>query len=82
MKLTLLIELVLFGGYPAKPIRYIVPVAAGGGSDMVGRTVTERWGNSLKQTFIVDNQGGELIVACWAIGGAGNLRDLTALARP
>jgi len=44
--------------YPAKPIRYIVPVAAGGGSDMVGRTVTERWGNLLKQSFIVDNQGG------------------------
>jgi tripartite-type tricarboxylate transporter receptor subunit TctC len=24
--------------YPSKPIRYIVPVVAGGGSDMVGRT--------------------------------------------
>ena len=44
--------------YPAKPIRYIVPVAAGGGSDMVGRTVTERWGRVLGQTFVVDNQGG------------------------
>ena len=44
--------------YPSKPIRYIVPVSAGGGSDMVGRTVTERWGNLLKQSFIVDNQGG------------------------
>jgi len=44
--------------YPSKPIRYIVPVAAGGGSDMVGRTVTERWGALLKQSFIVDNQGG------------------------
>ena len=44
--------------YPSKPIRYIVPVAAGGGSDTVGRTVTERWGNQLKQTFVVDNQGG------------------------
>ncbi|MDP3700714.1 MAG: tripartite tricarboxylate transporter substrate binding protein [Hylemonella sp.] len=44
--------------YPAKPIRYIVPVAAGGGSDMVGRTVTERWGKVLGQTFVVDNQGG------------------------
>ena len=44
--------------YPAKPIRYIVPVSAGGGSDMVGRTVTERWGNQLKQTFVVENQGG------------------------
>ena len=44
--------------YPAKPIRYIVPVSAGGGSDMVGRTVTERWGNLLKQSFVVENQGG------------------------
>ena len=25
--------------YPSKTIRYIVPVSAGGGSDMVGRTV-------------------------------------------
>lgn len=44
--------------FPSKPIRYIVPVAAGGGSDLVGRTVTERWGRVLNQTFIVDNQGG------------------------
>ena len=44
--------------YPAKPIRYIVPVSAGGGSDMVGRTVTERWGNLLKQSFVIENQGG------------------------
>ena len=44
--------------YPSKSIRYIVPVAAGGGSDTVGRTVTERWGNQLKQSFVVDNQGG------------------------
>lgn len=44
--------------YPARPIRYIVPVAPGGGSDMVGRTVTERWGRALGETFVVDNQGG------------------------
>ncbi len=31
---------------------------AGGGSDIVGRTVTERWGKALNQTFVVDNQGG------------------------
>ena len=54
-------------GYPSKPIRYIVPVAAGGGSDTVGRTVTERWGNQLKQSFIVDNQGGGGgVIACQA----------------
>jgi len=51
--------------YPSKPIRYIVPVSAGGGSDMVGRTVTERWGQLLKQTFVVDNQGGGGgVIAC------------------
>jgi tripartite-type tricarboxylate transporter receptor subunit TctC len=53
--------------YPSKPIRYIVPVAAGGGSDMVGRTVTERWGALLKQNFVVDNQGGGGgVIACQA----------------
>ena len=53
--------------WPAKPIRYIVPVAAGGGSDMVGRTVTERWGKLLNQSFVVDNQGGGGgVIACQA----------------
>jgi tripartite-type tricarboxylate transporter receptor subunit TctC len=53
--------------YPSKPIRYIVPVAPGGGSDFVGRTVTERWGQALKQTFVVDNQsGGGGTIACQA----------------
>lgn len=58
-------------GFPAKPIRYIVPVSAGGGSDMVGRTLTERWGGVLKQSFIVDNQsGGGGVIACQATARA------------
>jgi tripartite-type tricarboxylate transporter receptor subunit TctC len=44
--------------YPSKTIRYIVPVSAGGGSDMVGRTVCERLGRVLGQTIVVDNLGG------------------------
>jgi tripartite-type tricarboxylate transporter receptor subunit TctC len=44
--------------YPSKPIRYIVPVAAGGGNDMIARVVTERWGRLLGQSFVVDNQSG------------------------
>lgn len=53
--------------YPDKPIRYIVPVAPGGGSDMVGRTVTERWARALNGSFVVDNQsGGGGVVACQA----------------
>ena len=35
-----------------------MPVAAGGGSDMIARVVTERWGALLGQPFIVDNQSG------------------------
>ena len=56
---------------PNKPIRYIVPVAAGGGSDMLGRTVTERWGRLLNQTFVVDNvSGGGGTIACQATARA------------
>ena len=44
--------------YPNKPVRYIVPVAAGGGSDFIGRTVCERWSKALGQTFVIDNLGG------------------------
>ncbi len=44
--------------FPNKPIRYIVPVAAGGGNDMIARVVTERWGRMLGQTFVVENQSG------------------------
>ena len=45
-------------GYPARPIRYIVPVAAGGGNDMIARVVAERWGRLLGQSMAVDNQSG------------------------
>ena len=44
--------------FPVKTMRYIVPVSAGGGSDLVGRTVTERWGRALGQNFVVENIGG------------------------
>lgn len=44
--------------YPSKPIKYIVPVAAGGGSDMIGREVMDKLGKVLGQTIVVDNQGG------------------------
>ena len=44
--------------FPAHALRYIVPVAAGGGSDLVGRTVTERWAKALAQPFVVENIGG------------------------
>lgn len=55
-------------GYPTKNIRYVVPVAAGGGSDMVGRTVTDRWGKVLGKSFVVENQGGGGgVIACQTV---------------
>jgi tripartite-type tricarboxylate transporter receptor subunit TctC len=45
-------------GFPDRPIKYIVPVVAGGGSDLIGRTITDRWGKVLNATFVVENQGG------------------------
>jgi tripartite-type tricarboxylate transporter receptor subunit TctC len=51
--------------FPDKPIRYIVPVAAGGGSDLVARTVTAPWGRLLGQNFVVENHaGGGGVIAC------------------
>jgi tripartite-type tricarboxylate transporter receptor subunit TctC len=44
--------------FPTRSIRYIVPVSPGGGSDLVGRTVTERWAKALGQAIVVDNIGG------------------------
>lgn len=46
------------GAYPNKPIRYIVPVAPGGGSDMIGRAVCDRLAKLLGQPMVVENHGG------------------------
>ncbi|MBL8280235.1 MAG: tripartite tricarboxylate transporter substrate binding protein [Pelomonas sp.] len=59
--------------WPAKPLRYIVPVAAGGGSDFIGRAVCERWARQLGQTFVVENIGG---------GGGAIAAQTTAKAAP
>ncbi len=51
--------------YPVKTIRYIVPVAAGGGSDMIGRNLCERLAKVLGQSIVVENiGGGGGVVAC------------------
>jgi tripartite-type tricarboxylate transporter receptor subunit TctC len=59
--------------YPTKPIRFIAPFVAGGGTDITARAVaaklTERWG----QQVVVDNRSG----AAGAIGV-----ELTATAAP
>lgn len=49
--------------YPTKPIRLIVPFAAGGPADVVAREVGQKLGGELGQTVIVENQGGGAGVA-------------------
>ena len=44
--------------YPTKAIRFVVPVSAGGGADMIARATVERLGKELGQTFVVDNISG------------------------
>ena len=45
--------------WPSKPIRYIVPFAAGGTTDILARVVGEKLGIALGQTIVVDNKAGQ-----------------------
>jgi tripartite-type tricarboxylate transporter receptor subunit TctC len=42
--------------YPVKPVRIIVPVAAGGNVDIIARTLAQRFIEGLGQQVIVDNR--------------------------
>jgi len=44
--------------YPDKPIEWVVPYPAGGGSDVVARTLAEPMGKALGQTLIINNKPG------------------------
>ena len=44
--------------YPAKPIRVIDGYPAGGGTDIVARTISPRFQESLGQPWVVDNRAG------------------------
>jgi tripartite-type tricarboxylate transporter receptor subunit TctC len=44
--------------YPDKPVRMIVPFAAGGGSDTTGRIIGQRLSELLGRNVIVDNRAG------------------------
>ena len=65
MRLLGLIAGVLFAAgtghaasYPTRPVRVIVPYAAGGSSDAIARMVSARLSERLGQQFVVDNRAG------------------------
>ena len=44
--------------YPSRPVRIIVPAAAGGVLDVNVRRIAQKLGQSLKQPFVVENRPG------------------------
>lgn len=44
--------------YPSKPVRVVVPYAAGGSNDVVSRAITPKLSEAWKQSIIVDNRAG------------------------
>jgi tripartite-type tricarboxylate transporter receptor subunit TctC len=44
--------------YPNRPIRMVVPFPAGGPTDAMARIISDRLGQALGQTIVVENRGG------------------------
>lgn len=56
--------------FPDKPVTLVIPFAAGGSTDVVGRIVAEKMGENLGQQVVVEN-----------VGGAGGSLGATQVAR-
>jgi tripartite-type tricarboxylate transporter receptor subunit TctC len=46
------------GAYPNKPIRVVVPFAAGSTTDIIARAITDKMSQSMGQALVIDNRGG------------------------
>ena len=44
--------------YPTRPVTLVVPYAAGGGNDVLARTVAEKMSQTLGQQIVIENRGG------------------------
>jgi tripartite-type tricarboxylate transporter receptor subunit TctC len=44
--------------YPTRPVRMLIPYPPGGGLDLPGRTVAQKFAESTGQQMVVDNRGG------------------------